>query len=372
MKHLTCTVLLSMLLTISITNLSAQTRAKSRKTTTTNAAVAQEFKQGTIVYEQFHSTILRNTLTGLDTNRTIGIYLPPGYYHSTKKYPVVYYFLALNHTPKQMLTEGNVIKLVERAFSTKSIGEFIFVFADYTSPTLGSWFENSTTTGRWLDYTADEIVPFIDQHFRTIATRESRALTGDFIGGYAALKFAMFYPDLFSVAYAMHPVGTGTGISPGYTKADWRKIHQAKTFKDLENVAYGPPFVVMAQGYLPNPSRPPFFCDFMAEMINGEPVVNMANVKKWEKDFLLDQLLMEKSENLSRVHIGFDWGRYDPNIDHVYANQAFTRKLDEMGIEHIGEEYNGLPWEKTWTDTGRFYTRLLPFLEQYLVFEEKK
>jgi hypothetical protein len=66
--------------------------------------------------------------------------------------------------------------------------------------------------------------------------------------------------------------------------------------------------------------------------------------------------------------LGFDWARYDPNYDHVYANQQFTLKLDELGVEHEAEEYRGDPWSNNITDYGRFYTRVLPFLSRHLVF----
>ena len=70
-------------------------------------------------------------------------------------------------------------------------------------------------------------------------------------------------------------------------------------------------------------------------MENGQPTVNVENTKKWQSRFLLDQMLAANSENLRRMRgIAFDWARYYPNPDHVYSNQAFTRKLDELGIEH--------------------------------------
>jgi hypothetical protein len=334
---------------------------------------AAETKHGTVVTEHIVSEKLRDTKTGLDPNRTVKIYLPPGYGESGKSYPVIYYFHSLNWTAEKMFTDGNLVKLIERGLAKGVVNEFILVAADYSSPTLGSWFENSTTTGHWLDFTVEELVPFIDGHFRTLRNRDSRGLAGDFVGGYGALKFAMLYPDLFSVVYAMHPVGTGTGVVPAHTRPDWRKIHQAGRFQDLEESGYARPFVALAQAYLPNPDRPPFYCDFIVEMENGEPTVNMENTKKWQSRFLLDQMLAANGGNLRRMRgIAFDWARYDPNPDHVYSNQAFTRKLDELGIEHEAEEYRGDPWSKNWTDDGRFYTRLLPFFARHLVFADNR
>ena len=39
--------------------------------------------------------------------------------------------------------------------------------------------------------------------------------------------------------------------------------------------------------------------------------------------------------------------RNDANFDHVYANQAFTHKLNEFGIIHQAEEYNGTSGDQT-------------------------
>ena len=179
----------------------------------------------------------------------------------------------------------------------------------------------------------------------------------------------MLYPDLFSVVYALHPVGTGGGLMPAQTMVDWPRLHNAKTFSDLWGDQYAPGFVSMAQAYLPNPERPPFYCDFVVEMQNGEPKLNPENVQKLRGRFHLDELLQQYSDNFRKMRgIGFDWGRYDRTQGHVYSNQAFTRKLDQLGIDHVAEEYNGDVSEKNWIEHGRVEDNMLPFFNRYLVF----
>lgn len=323
---------------------------------------------GKVITEKLISNVLRNTKMGVDPNRIVKIYLPPGYETSGQSYPVVYYFHNLNWSAEKMFENGNVQKLLDRAFANHVVNKFILVAADYSTAQLGSWYENSAVTGRWLDFTVDELVPFIDNHFRTIKNRDSRGLVGDFVGGRGALILSMLYPDMFSVMYAMHPVATGTGPIPMISKVDWKKIHESKSFAELDN-GFARPYVSIMQAFLPNPDRPPFYCDFMVEIDNGEPKLNVVNTARLKDGFLLDQKLKEHADNLRKMHgIGFDWARYDPNYDHVYANQQFTLKLDELGIEHEAEEYRGDPWSNNFTDYGRFYTRVLPFLSRYLVF----
>jgi S-formylglutathione hydrolase FrmB len=265
-----------------------------------------------------------------------------------------------------MLEDGNLQRLLERGFSEGVSKEFVFVVADYSTKTLGSFYENSPVSGRWLDFTVKELVPFIDSHFRTNTDRKSRAVVGDYMGGRGALQFAMKHADVFSIAYALHPVATGTGYSPwSNLNVDWKKIYQAKSLADLDG---GLVFIVgLHQAFLPNVNRPPFYCDFFMEPVDGEPTSNTENTIRAQRNFLLDRSLEQSLSNLKSMRaIAFDWARYDGNQDHVYSVRAFTNKLDDLGIEHEAEEYRGTPGSKNWTDDGRFYTRVLPFLNRWL------
>jgi len=334
---------------------------------------SQKGKQGTIITERLVSTVLRGTRTELDSNRAIKIYLPPGYAQSGKSYPVVYYFHTVFSSPDKTLEDGNLVKLMERGFTNGVTREFILVVADYTSPTTGSLYENSTATGRWLDFTGQELVPFIDSKFRTLRHRDSRALTGEMMGGRGAFAHAMQYPDLFSVLYAMNPVGTGTGVLPIQTYPNWKKMHEAKSFSDLDGEPISQLFLTMSQAFLPNPNRPPFYCDFLMEMENGELVFNADNAQKQLAGFSLERQLERNAGNLKKMRgIAFDWSRYDPIQDHVYGSEAFSRKLETFGIDHEAEEYRGVYWTENWKENGRFYLRVLPFLNRCLAFEAKK
>lgn len=333
---------------------------------------SQSNKLGTIVTKNLVSSILRGTRTGLDSNRVIKIYLPSAY-SSGKSYPVVYYFHSVFSSAEKTLADGNLVKLMEAGFTNQIVHEFILVVADYSSPTTGSLYENSTTTGRWLDFTVNELVPFIDHNFHTFRNRDSRALVGEMMGGRGALMLAMKAPDLFSVVYAMNPVGTGTGVLPIQTYPDWKKMLQAKSFSDLQGDRISQLFITMSQAFLPNPNRPPFYCDFLMEMENGQPTYHVENAQKQQAGFSLERQLEMYGANLRKLRgVAFDWSRYDPIQDHVYASASLSRKFESFGIEHEAEEYRGVYWIENWKEYGRFYTRVLPFLNRHLGFEVKK
>lgn len=373
MRNAAFLLLVLFLIPVRGTWLLGQSKAMTIRTTPAvpGSTPAPSPQRGTLVSEKLTSAILRENRIGIDPNRGVKVYLPPGYAGSGKSYPVLYYCPGNASNPEQMFADGNLVNLLERGFAEGVVGEFIFVVADYGTPLGGCLYENSTTSGRWLDFTAEELVSFVDRKFRTLPHRESRALCGDFIGGRGALKLAMTRADIFSVVYALHPVATGTGYLPWASNpVDWKKIHRAKTFAELAGSGREQMFVAMAQATLPNPNRPPFYCDFWMEPENGEPKLHVENTKKAQAGWLLDHALAENAANLRTMRgIAFDWGRYDPTPTHVYSNQSFSRKLEDLGIEHEAEEYRGDPWNKNWVANGRFYTRLLPFMARHLVFQ---
>ena len=334
-------------------------------------ALSQATEPGTVVTKRLASTVLRDNLIGLDTSRSIRVYLPPGYADADRAYPVVYYCHSILTDPEKLFADGQLVNLLDRGFASGVVKDFILVAADYSTPSAGSVYENSPVSGRWLNFTVQELVPFVDAHFRTLPSRDSRAVVGDFMGGRGALKLAMTHAEVFSVVYALHPVATGTGRMPWVTlPMNWKKIHQAQSLAELGDDVRTRLFVTISQGFLPNLNRPPFYCDFFMEMENDKLTYRPENAQKIKAGFQLEETLDESAVQLRTLRgLAFDWGRFDPIQDHVYANQAFSKQLEDLGVEHEAEEYRGDPWNRTWTDDGRFYTRLLPFLDRHLVFD---
>jgi len=317
------------------------------------------------------SSVLQDNRIGLNPVRRIKVYLPPGYAQGQQRYPVIYLLHSLNWDNERMFAPGTAAQpTFDRAIANGVIRPFIVVAPDYTTPGIGSFFADSPVAGRFEEHTLREVVPYIDAHYRTLATAESRGITGDQLGAYGAMRYAFRHPDVFSVVYGMHPYGSGSGIVPMQSRPDWNRIHAAKGYADLAGDPYSPVFVAMAQVFLPNPDRPPFFCDFLVEKnAAGQLEVDAAHVLLLKSRFFLEEIAVQERTNLPKLRgIKFDWGRYDPNPDHVFSNVVFSRKLDELGIEHFADEFRGLPWDKYWGEEGRFYDEVLPFFARHLVW----
>ena len=127
--------------------------------------------------------------------------------------------------------------------------------------------------------------------------------------------------------------------------------------------------IAICKAFLPNASKPPFYCDFFFDLDGESPKLNPAKVQQAKNGFLLSETLYESAGNLRSLRaLAFDWGRFDQTEAHVFSNQAFSRTLTDLDVKHEAEEYNGAPFDKTWLDDGRFYTRVIPFLQRHLKF----
>lgn len=68
-----------------------------------------------------------------------------------------------------------------------------------------SWYFDSPldTAYRYETYIGTEVVRYIDHHYRTLADKKHRAITGLSMGGHGALFLALRHPDIFGAAGSM-------------------------------------------------------------------------------------------------------------------------------------------------------------------------
>ncbi len=85
----------------------------------------------------------------------------------------------------------------DSAVATGACPPVIVVYVDAWTAVGGSQFVDSPGTGRYHTYLCEEVVPWVDRHYRTVADREHRAVSGKSSGGYGAMVTALWRPDLF-------------------------------------------------------------------------------------------------------------------------------------------------------------------------------
>ena len=117
-------------------------------------------------------------------------YLPADYATSGRRYPVVYFLHGLPAGP----TAYHGASFVERALDR--LGRPAILVAPQGSRRPQG---DPEYLGRWEQAIARELPRVVDSRFRTIRSREGRALVGLSAGGYGAMLLALHHLDEFAV-----------------------------------------------------------------------------------------------------------------------------------------------------------------------------
>jgi hypothetical protein len=158
--------------------------------------------------DQIDSDVLKGNPLGDPHVRPLWVYTPPGYDEaSDRRYPSVYmiqgYTGQLDMWRNRIAWRLNFPELVDRGMSAGEIPPCIVVWIDAWTAYGGSQFLDSPGTGRYLTYICDEVVPWVDARYRTIADRDHRGIAGKSSGGFGAMALPMLRPDVWG-GFATH------------------------------------------------------------------------------------------------------------------------------------------------------------------------
>jgi enterochelin esterase-like enzyme len=127
------------------------------------------------------------------------IYLPEGYEGGSQRYPVVYWLHGRGGTES---SGGYPLHYLTDAVAAKKLPPMIVVYVSGGSQTNYC----DSYDGKYMGETTvvKELIPYIDQHYRTLTSRENRSIQGMSMGGFGTMRLGLKYPDLFSsiVAFA--------------------------------------------------------------------------------------------------------------------------------------------------------------------------
>ncbi len=322
--------------------------------------------KGKVTTDTLYSKNLENDF-GENPKRAVSVYLPPGYNNSKQRYPVIYFLHGFTGDNK-MLTP--MAEILDFAIATNKIRPFIMVISDQKTTYDGSFYSNSQVFGNWEDFTAYDLVEYMDNNFRTIAKSESRGITGHSMGGYGALKIAMHHPEIFSSVYAISPGALAIVKEYGPNSNTYKEFATAKNLEELNKTYFGKVIMAFGRSWSPNPDNPPFYCDVPFEYNNDELVVNQTVMENWYKNmpfYMIDDYLT----NLQKLKaIKLDWGR---NAGERFTTQCemFSQRLENAGIKHFAEEYIGTHINNIYTKDGRIPNQMLPFFDFYLDFSQE-
>ena len=158
--------------------------------------------QGRLEEHVFTSELLRTNPLGDPFQRPLWVSLPPGYDDApAQRYPTVYLIQGLTGQLDMWRNRSafrrNFPELADALIASGEIPPVILVWVDCWTSLGGSQFLNSPATGQYHNYLCNEIVPWVDAHYRTLNAPAHRGIAGKSSGGYGAMITPMLRPDLF-------------------------------------------------------------------------------------------------------------------------------------------------------------------------------
>src|SRR5947209_18172236 len=158
-----------------------------------------------LIVEQIESRQLAGNLHGDPPQRDLVVYLPPSYHTSSRRYPTAYllhgfggraiHWTGISRLYNQLMQP--IDEVLDPAITKHHAAEMIVVMPDGRAKWgCGQWV-NSPVNGNYEQYVAQEVVAYVDSHFRTIPSRDSRAVFGISSGGFGAWHLGSRNPAIF-------------------------------------------------------------------------------------------------------------------------------------------------------------------------------
>ena len=318
--------------------------------------------QGTLVLETINSNVLRNNPLKDPHRRQLPIYLPPGYAQAqdNTRYPTVYLLAGFTGRGGFMLNDSAfdepIPERLDRLIGSGQMQPMVVVLPDGFTRYGGSQYLNSGATGHYEDYLINEIVPFVDRTYRTLAEPGFRAVGGKSSGGFGAMVQVMRHPNVFGAVachsgdmffdYCYKPdfakflnATARNNIDSYETLRDWLAAFSPKMFPkppaffDVIHIA------AMSACYSPNPDSPCGF-DLPFEFYTGTP-----RPEVWQRWLKWDPLIMlddkKHVEALRQMKLVFIDCRNQDEYTLHFGARMFSQRLTELGVNHHHEEFNG-------------------------------
>ena len=334
---------------------------------------------GTLLVLEHNSKILMGNPLGDPHVRKLAVWLPPQYGGTgARRFPVLYDLVGftgsgLSHTGWKPFGD-NVPERAARLVREGKMGPVIIVFPDCFTALGGNQYVNSPAIGNYADYLTQEIIPFVDRQFRTLASREHRGCFGKSSGGYGAILHGMKYsrywgavadhsgdagfefvywcdwpntlnelmkhrvPGRRGGAYDARAAAGRKGLARGLDDGRIKRFLEHVWRKEKLSTAEGHCIMnlCMAATYDPDPKAPlGFRVPFNLE--SGEVIE--ARWREWRRHDPVN-LVAKYRASLKRLGgIYIDCGWRDQYHIH-YGSRMLSKRLAEAGIRHRYEEFN--------------------------------
>jgi len=321
---------------------------------------------------EINSEALQGNLFGDPALRKVSVYLPPRYGKDIFcNYPVIYVMhgqpggenaiddpdawqefkdLYVNTIP--IFEQGanfpkqGFINWLTQLMNNGTIQPSIIVVPDTRSTYLLPYGTNSILHGNVEDFITDELVPLIDDQFRTLPHPQHRGIIGHCVGGYSAMRLGIKHPNIFGHIGGLSPLHITRDVIEGMipimvqeNPQGWAGPHPYKFFT---SGMYG-----AAAAWTPNPESPDLV-NMPIDLASQTFIEPVAQVWDMNSIFALLQIYSANIGQLESIY--FDCGDKD-ELNSLLTNDGLSQYMTSLGIQHEYEVYDGY-------HVSHFYDRL--------------
>jgi enterochelin esterase-like enzyme len=161
----------------------------------------------------------------LDTQRRLHVYTPPGYDAGSARYPVFYLLHGGGDEDSGWSTIGRAGFILDNLLDEKRALPMIVVMPNGSLPRPAATASGgppdpavvATLQERFTNELMNDIVPFVEKHFRVQSGKDHRAIAGLSMGGGQTLRVVTSHPEAFAYAAIW-----SAGVNP-QTTGDFEK-----------------------------------------------------------------------------------------------------------------------------------------------------
>ncbi len=299
-----------------------------------------------IVHSRIEGRHLAGNLLGDPSERDLFVYLPPGYGESETRYPTAYLLHAFGSSAAQQVQPAldrerwvpPLEDVLDPVFGRMGARPMLVVVPDgWTSYGCGQWVD-SPVCGDFERYLLEDVVGYVDAHFRTLPAPSSRGVFGYSSGGFGAWNVSTRNPEVFGALAMLSGDSffemTQKKVVYEYLGSVWPEPPNGPVQgNDLSQLVYA-----CAACYSPNVDNAPFFVDLPVSFPSGELIAPV-----WDRWLSFDPVVnwQDRVDNLRKLSgILLDVGSND---DHQlqWGHRLLSHYLREANIAHESTENAG-------------------------------
>jgi enterochelin esterase-like enzyme len=130
--------------------------------------------------------------------RTAHVYTPAEYEKGKKRYPVLYLQHGMGEDGSGWSRQGGMQHIMDNLIAEGKIDPFIIVMTYGMTNEIKFGGLGGFTAKEFETVLVDELIPYIDSHFNTIADKEHRAMAGLSMGGMETHTITLRRPEVFN------------------------------------------------------------------------------------------------------------------------------------------------------------------------------